>query len=78
MNRCPTIGNERGPATRDDTLLVTGDDRGRVQSGMLFGPLRSAFSGRTLDHSRADNLALAELTVLDTLVGRSIKKIPRL
>jgi hypothetical protein len=47
-----------------------GDDRG-PQSGMQFGPLRSTFPGRTLNHSRANNLALAELTVLDTLVGRN-------
>jgi hypothetical protein len=48
---------------------ATGITGAPAQSGTLFGPLRSAFSGRTLNHSPIDNLVLAELTVLDTLVG---------
>jgi hypothetical protein len=51
---------------------------GPSQSGRQFGPLRSAFAGRTLNHSCADNLALERVTVLDTLVDyRGAVGLPR-
>jgi hypothetical protein len=46
-----------------------GNNRGPSQSGTQFGPLRSTFPGRTLHDSGTNNLALAELTIADTLVG---------
>jgi hypothetical protein len=64
---------KRPQSFRDDTLLVTGMTGAKFsQSGedsqfghsALLGP-----RGRTLNHSPIDNLVLAELTVLDTLVG---------
>jgi hypothetical protein len=58
----PGAQRQKGPSHS------VGDDRGRVQSGMLFGRLRSAFSGRTPNHTRTNNLALAQLTVSDTFL----------
>ena len=62
----------KGPQPIRDALLH-GDDRGQVhreRREYQFGPIRSANGreGRTLNHGRSNNLAHAELTVLDALL----------